>query len=391
VIMLHAFPKEQRGMATAVFGMGVMVGPSIGPVLGGYLTDNFSWPWIFWINIPFGIAAVILTTLYVPGESRKRVPIDFVGMGLLAAGMGALQTVLERGQEEDWFSSRGIVVLSGIAAVSLVCFVWREVTTPYPVVDLRVFLDRSLSSGSMIGGLVGVSLYATLFLLPVYLQESQGYTAMATGMILMPMALVSMVSFMIAGPLSERVNPRVLVALGVALMAGGTISLSTLTTASGGDQMFWALAVRGASLGFLFIPLTMASLGGLPPEQIGVGSGMVNLARQLGGSVGIAALSTLLARRLDFHRAVVSAHLYSGNPAVSDWLTGVRLGFCRGGYAPSDAHSAALALLKSGVERQAVMLSFDDCFLAIGATFLLTLPLVLLLRKTAGGDLGAIH
>lgn len=393
VIMLDAFPKSQQGMATAIFGMGVMIGPSLGPVLGGYLTDNLSWPWIFYINLPFGIAAAVLTLMYVPkGEVKPAQRIDFVGIGLLAAGMGSLQTLLERGQEDDWFSSGLIVVLAIVAAVSLVAFVWWELTVDHPIVDLRVFLNRSLAVGSLFGAVLGISLYATLFLLPVYLQNMQGYTAFATGMVLLPSALMSMVSFMMAGPLAQRFDPRKLLAVGSLLMFAGSLGLSQLTTASGSPDLFLPMLLRGASLGFLFIPLTLASLGSLKPEQMGVGSGMINLTRQLGGSVGIAALSTALSRRLDFHRDAVSAHVDAASQNVQQWLAAAQSTMVAHGMDPSTAHAAALAQLQASIERQAMMLSFDDCFLVIAAAFLCTLPLLFLFRKgTTNVDMGGVH
>jgi len=396
VIMLAAFPKSQQGLATAIFGMGVMIGPSLGPVLGGYLTDNLSWPWIFFINIPFGIAAVVMTLLYVPkdlpNEAKSRAKVDFLGIGLLAAGMGSLQTLLERGQEEDWFSSPMIVMLALVAAISLVSFVWWELTVEAPIVDLRVFRDRSLAVGSLFGAVLGISLYATLFLLPVYLQSSQGYTAFATGMVLLPSALMSMVSFMVAGPLAQRFDPRKLLGVGALLMFAGSLGLSQLTTLSGSDDIFWPMLLRGASLGFLFIPLTLASLGGLKPEQMGVGSGMINLTRQLGGSVGIAALSTSLSQRLDFHRAAVTAHVDGSSQTVQQWLAHAQGNLIVHGLDPNSAHGVALGQLKMTIERQATMLAFDDCFLVIAAAFLCTLPLLFLFRKgTSEVDMGSVH
>jgi len=402
VIMLEAFPPEQRGVATAVFGVGVMVGPSLGPVLGGWLTDNLSWPWIFFVNIPFGIAAAIMTQIYVPNpvhqeeaqlsQAGKRAPVDFMGVLLLAAGMGALQTVLERGEQEDWFNSGMIVSLSIVAVVGLVLFVWWELRIEHPIVDLRVFKDRSLAAGSIFGLVLGVGLYATLFLLPVFLQNSQGYTAFETGMILLPVALISMPSFMMAGPLSQKFDARILLAIGAVMMMASCFFLSTLTTQSGQNSIYWPLLLRGLSLGFLFIPLTVASLADLTPKQMGTGSGMINLTRQLGGSIGIAALSTVLTRRTVFHYGAVASHLTSGDPQVMGWLAGAQGSFMANGASASAAHSGAISLLSDTVMKQAMILSYNDCFLIIGACFAVALPLVLIFNKPKGDvDMSGAH
>ncbi|BDI31025.1 multidrug resistance protein [Capsulimonas corticalis] len=397
VIMLAAFPKEMQGFATGIFGMGVMVGPSLGPMLGGYLTDNLSWPWIFYINLPFGIAAMFLTLMFVADsrteeQKRHRPSTDFFGAGLLAAGMGSLQTVLERGQEDDWFQSPMILSLSIVAAVALVSFVLWELYVPHPIVNLRVLKNRSLAAGSAFGIVLGIGLYATLFLLPVFLQNSQGYTAYQTGIILFPSAIMGLFSFMIAGALSQKMDPRKMLAFGALLMMAGSYGLSTLTSLSGAPEVFVPMLVRGASMGFLFIPLTVASLAGLKPEEMGVGSAMINLARQLGGSIGIAALSTTLTRRLVFHQQSVSDHLNASNPAVTDWLAGAQANLISHGVSPALAHGAALGQLARVAAGQAMILSFDDCFLMIGTAFLCALPLVLIFRKSEGGvDMGAVH
>lgn len=384
VIMLQAFPKNQQGIATALFGMGVMVGPSLGPVLGGWLTDNLSWPWIFFINIPFGIAGFFLALAFVPDGARKQAgPIDIPGIALLAVGLGALQTALERGQEEDWFSSRFIVTLSVLAVAGLSAFVAWELTTKHPIVNLRLLRNRSLAAGSLFGFVLGLGLYATIYLLPVFLQSAQGYTAYATGMALLPSALLSMVSFLSAGSLSQKADTRLLLLIGSALFVLGAWGLSGLASQSGVDDTYWPLMARGAALGYLFIPLTVASLGGLKPQEMGEGSGFINLTRQLGGSIGIAAFSTLLVRRADFHRASLVSHLTDGNSALRDWTGQAESRLRTQGLSASDAHGGALGLLNSLVQRQALMLSFNDAYLLIGLAFVLALPLLLVFKKGA--------
>ena len=395
VIMLQAFPKSQGGIATAIFGVGVMVGPSLGPVLGGWLTDNYSWPWIFFVNLPFGIAAIVMTLLFVPNVGTGKAGsnrVDFAGVALLAAGLGALQTVLERGQEDDWFQSREILTLSAVAVLGLIGFVWWELRVAHPIVNLRLLKNRSLAAGSLFGLVIGLGLYATTYLLPIFLQDSQGYTAYETGMSLLPSAILSAVSFVIAGPLSQKADARTLLAVGVISFMLGSYGLSHLTAQTGTGDVFGPLMWRGLSLGFLFIPMTVASLGGLKPSEIGEGSGFINLSRQLGGSVGIAAFSTLLTQRQDFHRASLSDHINAGNPAVHDWLQGAQANLTAHGYTATDAVSGAMGQLNGLVQQQAAILSFNDAFLMIALAFFFALPLVFVFQKSATGvDTSAAH
>lgn len=393
VITLQMFPKKKQGLATAIFGVGVMVGPSLGPVLGGYLTDNFSWPWIFFINIPFGIIAVVLTWLYVPkGKAITNKPVDLPGIGLLAVSMGALQIVLERGQESDWFESSFITAMTWTAVLGMAAFIWRELSTDHPVVDIRILKNRSLSIGVIYNGLLGFSLYSTLFLLPVFLQNAQGYTAFATGMIMMPAALISMVSFMAASFLTQRVDARKILGIGAVFMITGAMGLTYMTVFTGGDNLFVTLLVRGFSLGFLFIPLTLSSLSDLKPDQMGVGSGLINLTRQLGGSIGIATLSTLLSRRLTFHQQSISQNLYYGNHNVDTWIYGVQAWCVGHGYSKAGAHVTALKALSLKISQQAYIMSFNDCFLMIVFVFSVAIPLTFLFKKgTATVDMGSVH
>jgi len=399
VILLEAFPPKQQGIATALFGVGVTVGPLLGPVLGGWLTENLSWPWIFYINLPFGIAAVVLTRLFVPdgagqgkGSEAAKTPIDFFGIGLLAAGMGSLQAVLERGQEEDWFDSRFIVNSALVAALALSAFAWWELRAAHPVLNLRVLRNRSLTAGALFGAVLGFGLYGTIFLLPIYQQSLLGYNAYASGFVQFKPAIFGMLSFMTAGILSQKADARALLAFGTVLFILCPWGLSHLTTLSGDGDVFLPLAARGFSLGFLFIPLTLASLGSLPSEDRDTGSGVVNFMRQFGGSVGIATLTTVLTRRADFHRAALVSHLSDGNPAVREWLAGAQAQMAAHGMGEAAAHAGALGQLNAVVQKQATMLSFNDCFLVVAVAFLLALPLVFLFQKSAGGaGMGAAH
>jgi len=398
VILLDAFPPKGRGVATALFGVGVTIGPLIGPVLGGWLTDNLSWPWIFFVNVPFGIAAVVMTRLFVPdgaGEGTPeaaRQPIDFPGVLLLAVGMGSLQAVLERGEQEDWLSSRLILTLMLSAAAGLSAFVWRELTAAHPILDLRLLQNRSLMAGALFAGVLGFGLYSTIFLLPVFLQNLQGYTPYESGFVQFGPAVFAVFSFMAAGLLSAKQDPRVLLGIGTVLFILCPWGLSFLSTQTGNPDLYGPLIARSAALGFLFVPLTIAPLGSLKPQERGAGSGIVNFMRQFGGSVGIAVMSTVLDRQRDYHRAWLVGHVNAGNPAVQNWLHGTQNLLLAHGYGPAQAQAGALGLLARTVERQVFLLSFNDCFRLVAAVFLLAFPLVFLFREADGKvDMSEAH
>ena len=398
VILMDAFPPEKRGAATALFGVGVTIGPLLGPVAGGWLTDNFSWPWIFFINVPFGIAAAVMTRLFVPdgvGEATAeaaRKPIDYPGVLLLAVGLGSLQAVLERGEQEDWLESRLIVGLIVAAVIGLSLFVWRELTTDHPILDLRVLKNRSLTAGALFGGILGFGLYSTIFLLPVFLQSLRGYTPYESGLVQFPPAILGMVSFMAAGLLSQKKDPRVLLTIGTTLFILCPWGLSQLTMQTGNPNLYDPLIFRSAALGFLFVPLTVASLGDLPPQDRGAGSGIVNFMRQFGGSVGIATMTTMLDRQLNYHRAWLVTHVNSGNSTVEDWLHGAQGLLLTHGYSTTAGQAGALSLLARTVENQAYVLAFNDCFRLVAGVFLLALPIALLFKRTSGKvDMSEVH
>lgn len=390
VILLDAFSETERGFATAIFGMGVMIGPLLGPTLGGYLTENFAWPAIFFINLPFGVLAALMTLWFVPNASYEHdavaTPIDYAGILLLVVGMGSLQTLLERGQEDDWWSSPFICALAVAAAIGLIGFTLWELHTSHPVLDIRLFRIPSLASGAMFGGLLGFSLYGVMFLVPVFLQNLRGYTAMQAGMVQLLPAIASTASFMLAGPLTQRCGAWRLLLLGTTLMAVGTGMLGALTMDSSVGDVQPGLFVRGMSLGFLFIPLTIASLAQLKPEQMGAGSGIINLMRQLGGSIGIAALSTVFSRREVFHHDSICAGLNPANIALSPWLQHGQALLATRGMSASAAHAATLANLAGMVEQQASVMSFNDSFLVTMVLIVLMIPLIACLRYRPGSS-----
>jgi MFS transporter, DHA2 family, multidrug resistance protein len=388
-ILFEEFPREEYGTAMAIFGVGVMVGPTLGPTLGGYITDTLSWPWIFYINIPFGILAFVLTLTFIRNSRfQRRAPrIDYVGLLLLAAGIGMLQTMLERGERLDWFQSRAIAAYAAVSAISLIAFVWHELRTEHPVVDLRILKNAQLTSGVAFAAVLGACLYGSIFVLPVYLQNLLGFTAEQTGFVILPGALATALTFAATGRLQDKLDGRLSIAAGVALFALAMWQHAHFTTASGMADFVWPRVIAGVGLGLVFVPLTNLSIADLPMDAIPNGTGLFNLTRQLGGSVGIALSATLLQRFEKVNRAALATHVTAFSPAARARLTGIMSAMIAKGTPSGVAWSKAVAVVNGQVTGQAMMLSFERLFLVFGVVFLVALPLLLLMRtgKTAPG------
>src|SRR5947208_3106205 len=385
-ILYEEFPRSEYGTAMAIFGVGVMVGPTLGPTFGGYITDAFGWPWIFYINIPFGMLALALTLSFI-NDSRhqeRAEKVDYLGLALLAVGIGTLQTMLERGERLSWFESREVTTLAVISAVSLVSFVWHELTTEHPVVDLRILKSRQLAVGVVFGMTLGICLYATIFVLPVYLQSLQGFTAEQTGFVILPGALASAFTMAVMGRTAGKFDGRLSIVAGVGLFALSMWKHAHFTTDSGMPDFFWPLIFRGVGLGLIFVPLTNLALADLPMSKIPNGTGLFNLMRQLGGSVGIAISATLVQRFTAIHRADLIANVTQFSEVTRERLAGIMSRLVATGTPASLAESKALMVLNGQVTRQAMMLSFEQLFLLFGACFVLSLPLLLLMHKSKG-------
>ncbi len=374
-VLYEVFPPAEYGIAMAIFGMGIMVGPTLGPTLGGYITDTWSWPWIFYINIPFGMLAFMLSATYI-GDSRHAIKVgrvDVPGLVLLVLGIGALQTLLERGERLDWFASRQIVGLALVSGVSLIALVWRELTTEHPVIDLSVLKSRQLAAGMAFGGVLGVCLYATVFVLPVYLQALQGFTANQTGMVILPGALASAFVMAFIGRFRGHYDPRLAILLGVSIFL----------------VAMWQHAhfiLRGAGLGMIFEPLTILSLADLPMAKIPAGTGLFNLFRQLGGSLGIAISATLVGRFQADGHARLAENISRYNEIARDRIAALTASMIAHGTPLALAETKAIALLDAQVTRQAMMLSYEKLFLMFGAGFALALPLLLFMRRSQGAS-----
>jgi len=385
---VESFPREKQGMAMAVYGMGVVVAPVIGPTLGGWITDNFNWGWIFFINLPVGILSLILTSSLVhdpPYLIRKSLgkdfKIDYMGFGLLALGLGSLEVVLDEGQRNDWLSSNFIVTFAVITAVCLIGVVVWELRQKQPVIDFHVLKERNFALATLSMLVLGFVLYGSTALLPLFLQTLLGYTAMLSGMVLSPGGIVICIAMPAVGMLLRRYQARWLVIFGVAVSAAGLMAMSRFTL-----QLDYATAVRSRivqsfGLAFLFVPISTVAFMRIPRERMNYATGLYNLARNIGGSSGIAATTTMLARRAQFHQSVLVSHLTPYDPAYRDALAKASMALQAAGSSGADAAAQAQGMLYGSVLKQAGMLAFADAFWVMGALFLVIIPLMFLIRK----------
>ena len=385
--LFETFPRAEQPMAQAFFGAIVIAGPAIGPTLGGYIVTNYDWRWIFYVNVPVGLAAVWLCLSALPKDKgvRDTSRVDWLAILLLAVGIGSLQTVLEEGTSDDWFDSPFIVALTAASVVGLVAFVERQLTSAHPVVDLRVLRHRSLWAGSLLSIAVGMALYGALFAVPIFAQSVLHYTPQQTGMMLLPGALVSAFTMPLAGKLAARFDPRLVLATGGLVLVSGLWLLTSLSPLTGQADLGWPLIVRALGTTLMFLPLTLATLGPIPQREVAAASSLFNLTRQLGGSIGVALLTTLLTQRQAFHRAVLVEHLVTGDALTLERVQVLTQRFTGLGFSLQDARDRALSLLDGVVNQQAAVLSFADTFWAVSALILVCLPLIVLLGKPAAG------
>jgi DHA2 family multidrug resistance protein len=393
-ILFDVFPKEERGTSTAIFGIGVMVGPLLGPTLGGWLTENYSWPWIFYINLPLGVLAGLLCWEYVPEPSAKverGFGIDWLGLFFLALGIGSLQIMLERGQREDWFDSREIVIEAVLAVTGIVAFVWRELRARHPMVDLRLLRNRQMAVGLTFAMVLGFALYASVFVLPVFLQGLLRYSAFDTGMVMFPGAIASAFTMAFVGKVVRHIDARKLVVSGVLLYLISMIQHSHFTLAIGLHDTLFPIIIRGIGMGLVFVPLTGLTVADLKPQQMAQGTGLFNLSRQLGGSLGIAASASLVTRFTERARDGLLPHLDASDPRIQGWLQQVAAGLQHLGASAQQAQARALEILSLKLQQQAALLAYDKIYLTMGVLFTCALPLLLLFRtgRVAGGGVDA--
>ena len=386
-ILVESFPREKQGMAMAVYGMGVVVAPVIGPTLGGWITDYYTWRWIFLINIPVGILSLVLTSFLIfdPPFLKRRAwgsfKIDYTGFGLLALGLGALEVVLDEGQKEDWFSSHFIMTFAIITVVCLIGVVFWELRQKEPIIDFHVLKDRNyaLATTSML--VLGFVLYASTALMPLFLQSLLGYTAMMSGLVLSPGGLVMVVCLPAVGILVRKVQPRWLIIFGVIVSSLGLFRMAHFTLQTDYITAVWSRMTQSLGLAFLFVPISATAFAYIPKERTSYATGLFNLARNIGGSSGIATATTLLARRAQFHQTVLVAHLTPYDWRYRESLAGAAATLRSHGSSAIDAGRQAQGMIYGSMVRQSSMLAFADAFWVMGVLFLLVIPLMFMIKK----------
>jgi len=393
-ILLESFPAEKRGQAMAAFGFGVVVAPVLGPTLGGWITVNYSWRWAFYINIPIGILAVILISRLVvdPKYIREAVAgkLDAIGLGLLAVWLGALQIILDKGQEDDWFGAIWIRWATAILILAFIAFLWRELNIKKPLVDLRIMLNRNFAVGCLQIAIFGAVVYGMITILPLFYQTLLGYTALAAGLAVAPRGIGAIFAMPIVGYLLSKFDGRKLIAIGFAGVAVANLWLGHMTLDVGQWSMFWAVAVSGFFIGFVFVPLATLAMGALPDNQIGNASGVYNLFRNVGGSVGISIVNTIVSRHEQLHRTELSHSFSPQNPVLQRAIDGFH-GLMNQHTDPVDALHRTYKLLEGAIDTQASLWSYIDDFRYLALLCFATVPIAFGLKKVSSRKAVAAH
>jgi len=382
-ILLETFPREKHGHAMAAYGLGILLAPILGPTLGGWITDNYTWRWIFYLNLPVGVFSILMISRFVFDPHyirRSQGRVDLWGMGLLALGLGSLQIVLDTGQKKDWFSSNYIRLFAMLCVAGLIALVIRELTARDPIVDLRALKDRSFAAGVFLITQLGFVLYASLVLLPIYLQTLLGYPAYNSGLALSPRGMGSLATMPISGYLTSKTDPRRLMVVGISLGTFTLWELSRLNLNAGYWDIFWPQVLQGVALALLFIPLTTLTMASIPKEKMGNATSIFNLMRNIGGSFGIALMTTFLARRSQFHQSILITRISAGDLKTLGVIAGLRGWFHTQGIDLYDAQRKACAAVYGLVQQHAMMLSFVEAFWIMSVMFFCLFPFLLLLR-----------
>ncbi len=381
VVVFESFPKAKQGVASALFGVGVFIGPTIGPTLGGFITENYSWPWIFYINIPIGIAVAVSCYLLLPEPvtKTKASKVDWTGIGLLAVGVGSLQTVLERGETDDWFAAGYLIWLTAITIICLTGFIIWELKIENPVVNLRVLKSKTLSIAAVLTFITGMGLFTSIYLTPVVAQRLLGFTPSQTGLLLLPGAILAIFGLILSGKLLQKgVSPVIIITAGFFLFIYFNWRMSGLTLDTSAGEITFSLVFRALGLALLTVPLTALAVSSLEDKDIPQGAALNNMMRQLGGSFGISIVNTYLARRTGSHRMDLISHITAYNPIVTQRIDAYVQYFQQKGIGYFDARLKAMKIIDSIVVKQSALLSYRDTFLLVGLMFAVALPLLLL-------------
>ncbi len=397
-ILTDTFPPAKRGMAFAIYGVAVVVAPTIGPWVGGWITDNFTWRWIFYINIPVGIISLLLTSALISDPPymkrqnlREGLKIDYIGIGLLSLGLGSMQIILDKGQRDDWFGSNFIRIFAILMVVGLVAAVIWELRSKEPVVDLRMLKDRNFALSTVSMFFLGFVLYASTVMLPQFMQILLGYNAETSGQALMPGGLVIMACMPLVGVLVSKVEARWLIACGSVIVAASLVVMSRWNL----EIDFWTAArgrmIQGLGLAFLFIPINVAAFAFVPKDKTNMGTGIINLARNIGASVGIATVTTLLDRRAQVHQNFLVEHVNASNPAYQAMVSGMTHRLTAAGSSAAQAAAQSNGLVYRMIQRQSSLLAYVDNFRMLALIFLLLIPLMFLMKKSKPGGMLPVH
>ena len=389
--LLEIFPPGQQGLVQSLFGLGVVVAPAVAPMLGGWLTDNYSWPWVFFVNLPIGLVSATLVSTYLQDSRYSNASagsVDWTGIGLLAVGLASLQYVLQEGQLNDWFGSPLITRLAVLAGAALTGFVAWELWpgNQKPAVNLRVLGDRNLLGGSLLGAAMGFGLTGGLFIFPLFVQGILGFTATETGFVLFPAGLAILFGIGVCGALIQKgVDPRLLIAVGIGVFMLANWDLGHLSPQSDANSTQMGQILRGLGIGCLFIPVSVTAYSTLKGAQIAQGTALWNLSLQLGGSLGIAALNTYVVNMTAYHRAILTSGLTPGFAPFSERQAGLAQSLVSHGYSAEQAHTTAMSILDNLVQSQAATLAYNNAFVLIGVLFAFAFPIILILKRPAPG------
>lgn len=386
-IIVGAFPPEKISTANAIFGMGIIMGPTFGPSLGGFITDNFSWHWIFFVNIPIGVVATVLAWTYVTDREGAVKPrkIDWWGMIFLAAAVGSLQYVLEEGTSKDWFESTEIIICSLVAVFGLIAFIYRELSIDYPAVNIRLYKNYNLAMGSFMNFMLGLLLFGTVFIFPLFAQISLGWTATQTGVFMIPSALCTAISMPIIGNmLGKGTNPKLIIIIGIILTFIFLLLMSMASPDSSQNDFYFPFVLRGIGLAFMMSPILSLAVIGLQGKDMAQAIGLANMIRQLGGAFGIALINVFLTHKNAEVRGSMVGYITDYTGAAADRISMLTQNFLAKGYSQGDAETLAYKSMEGILFKQQALVSYDQGFFMVGLSILICIPIVFLIRYKKG-------